>query len=163
MVEMYDPNMSPDTLLPDGVLAQRQSVTRDDITGAWLVIVATTDTAVNRQVGQWCDQLDVACNRADDAGDGTFAVPAMVEDELGWKIGILGGEAGPLFSVWLKGLVRELVDSEQVERVYLALAEERQRLEDEGLSQKERSAALRAVMAQALEDELSVAAEPQPD
>lgn len=152
-MEMYDPQINGETLLPDGVIAQRRMVERDDIACAWLVIVATGDIAINRQVGQWCDQLNVACNRADDAEEGNFAVPAMMEDPLGWKLGILGGEAGPLFSVWLKGLVTELTESEQVERVYTALAEARQRLEEEGLSQQERAARLRTIMAAALEED----------
>lgn len=162
MVEMFDPSLETDTPLPDGVAAQQRVLTRQDLKGAWLAIVATNDMATNRQVSQWCDEIGVACNRADNAEEGTLAVPAVVEGEPGWKVGILGGEAGPLFSVWLKGVLGEVADTAQVERVYAALADARQRLEDSALTQEERAVRLRQVLANALE-EAQTTAEPQPE
>lgn len=159
MVEMFDPRLEKDASLPDGVAAQQRVLTRRDLKGAWLAIVATNDITTNRQVSQWCDEIGIACNRADNAEEGTLAVPAVVEGEPGWKVGILGGEAGPLFSVWLKGLLTEVADTEHVERVFVALADARQRLEDSALTQEERAVRLREVLANALEGQTT--AEPQ--
>ena len=73
------------------------------VDGAWLIVVATDDAETNKTVGQWADELGLECNRADNVDAGTFAVPAIMDNDEGWQLAILGGEAGPLFSTWMKG------------------------------------------------------------
>ena len=152
-VEIYDPNLAtekPADLPPEAVLFER-AATRNDIAGAWLVVVATSDAAVNAEVGQWTTELDINCNRTDDADAGTFAMPALLEDDHGWKVAVLGGEAGPLFSAWVKGLVGQMAAREQIDRVYMALASARRAAEELSISQKDRAFLLRRVMAKILE------------
>lgn len=48
----------------------------DDLEGAFLVVVATDDAAVNQAVAGEARRLGVLCNRADDPEAGDFVVPA---------------------------------------------------------------------------------------
>lgn len=159
-VEMFDPFINESTPLPDGLELHQRQVSRDDLQNAWLVIVATDNTETNRRVGHWADELGIACNRTDDAEAGTFAVPAMMEDDLGWKLAVLGGDAGPLFSAWVKGLVGQMAASERIGQVYTSMASARFAAETLPISQQQRSFLLRRIMARVLEssDEIDGAA-----
>lgn len=160
-VVIIDPNVDEERAdLPAGVLIEKRDVQKRDVRHAWLVVVATSNPAVNQKVGAWAEELNVNCNRTDDAESGTVAVPAMMEDDLGWKVAVLGGDAGPLFSAWVKGLVGHLVASERIGQVYTAMATARVVAESLPLEQKDRAFLLRKVMARILEsnEEIDAAA-----
>ncbi len=155
-IEMFDPwrdETCSETsgLISKGLKCHRREVSRIDLQNTWLVIVATNDPETNRKVGKWADELGIACNRTDDAEAGTFAVPAIMEDDLGWKVAVLGGDAGPLFSAWVKGLVGQMAASERIGQVYTTMASARYAAETLPLSQQERALLLRNVMARVLE------------
>lgn len=153
LVEIFDPAMADDLqhhLAAECVLHKR-AVSRDDLAQAWLLVVATDDPAVNEELGLWAAELGILCNRTDDAENGTLAVPALLEDEAGWQMAVLGGDAGPLFSAWMKGLAGHLISREQVPAVYSALAGARAASLNLHLPQKERAFLLRRVMARILE------------
>lgn len=150
-VEIFDPFLKEDISSPDGLKLHRRKVSREDLQSAWLIIVATNDAPTNQRVGAWAEELKIACNRTDDAEAGTFAVPAIMEDDLGWKVAVLGGDAGPLFSAWVKGLVGHMAASERVGQVYTTMASARYAAETLSITQQERALLLRKVMAQALE------------
>ena len=96
-------------------------------------------------------ELGLEVNRADDVDQGTFAVPALLEDPAGWQIAVLGGEAGPLFSTWLRGLLEHVTALPQVNHVYQALAAARLELKHHpSLTQPHRAEIMRQVMAHAL-------------
>lgn len=152
-VEIFDPHLDETARqeLPPDVVAYAREITPVDVAGAWLVIVATSDPAVNDQVGLWAAEHDIACNRTDDADAGTLAVPALLEDDLGWKVAVLGGQAGPLFSAWVKGLVGQMAATQHIADVYSALAAARLAVDDMPLPQRERAFLLRKAMACILE------------
>lgn len=158
-VEVYDPNVTDEVRgeLPHCVIYGRE-ITRNDLNGAWLVVVATDQPITNQQVGQWAAELDIDCNRTDEAEAGTFAVPALLEDDAGWKLAVLGGEAGPLFSAWMKGLIGHLATREQVTAVYNALAQARHAVDQLSISARERGFLMRRAMARILESTSSEAA-----
>jgi len=51
----------------------------DDLAGAFLVVAATDDAQVNRQVSEAAAARGVLVNRTDDAAAGDFTVPAIAE------------------------------------------------------------------------------------
>ncbi len=52
---------------------------KDYLTGATLVIAATNDEALNRQIYKDCQQLEILCNVVDSPGLCDFYVPAVVQ------------------------------------------------------------------------------------
>lgn len=152
VVEMFDPNSNADDNEPvSGVEIHQRNLKKSDLQNVWLIVVATDDVKVNQKIGLWANELGIACNRTDDAEEGTFAVPAIMEDDLGWKVAVLGGDAGPLFSAWVKGLVGHLAASERIGQVYTAMASARFAAETLPLNQQQRAFLLRKAMARILE------------
>jgi siroheme synthase-like protein len=152
-VKMYDPFApeTDDSDLPANVKLYRRRAAKKDLQGAWLVVVATDDAETNATIGQWANELGLECNRADDVDAGSFAVPALLENDSGWQLAILGGEAGPLFSTWMKGLLTQVVGLPKVAHVYNALAVARSELRGHNLPQAQRGDNMRIVMSAALE------------
>lgn len=152
-VEIFDPGMDDDLQqhLVAPCILHKRPVVKEDLDGTWLLVVATNDQAVNEELGAWASEHGILCNRTDDAENGTLAVPALLEDEAGWQMAVLGGDAGPLFSAWMKGLAGHLISREQVPAVYRALADARAASLGLNLAQKERAFLLRRVMARILE------------
>jgi len=153
IIKVYDPYADETVDWPERVTVYRRRATRRDIVNAWLVVVATNDPDTNARIGAWADELGLECNRADDVDEGTFAVPALIENEAGWQLAILGGEAGPLFSTWMKGLLAQVVSLPRINQVYRALAAARTELTYLDLTQEQRAAIMKQVMARALESE----------
>lgn len=151
-VRLYDPHveLSADDL-PGNVRFYKRRVGKRDLLNAWLVVVATNDDDTNRTVGEWVEEFGLECNRADDVDEGSFAVPAMVSKEQGWQMAILGGEAGPLFSTWMKGLIEQVISLPKVAQVYDALAGARSELRYFPLGAEDRAEIMRIVMSAALE------------
>ncbi len=152
-VKMYDPFAAEtaDDELPENVKLYRRRAAKKDLQGAWLVVVATDDAETNASVGQWTEELGLECNRADDVDAGSFAVPALLDNDAGWQLAILGGEAGPLFSTWMKGLLTQVVGLPKVSHVYSALAGARRELRRRNMPQSQRAEIMRIVMSAALE------------
>ena len=156
VVRVFDPFGDADSPWPEGVKFSKRRVAQRDLQNAWLVVVATNDAEVNAKVGAWADELGLEVNRADDVDAGTFAVPAVMENADGWQMSILGGEAGPLFSTWLKDLLKFSVSLPKVSQVYRSLAEARQYLEQRELSQQKRAKVMRGVLTRVLESEQDI-------
>lgn len=62
-----------------------------DLAGAWYVMAATDDPAVNAQVVAEATRLRVFCVRADDGRAGTAATPATAMLTDGAQVAVLGG------------------------------------------------------------------------
>lgn len=56
-----------------------KAFTEQDITGAYLVIAATNDAAVNEAVARACRKHGILVNAATSPDEGTFVVPSVVE------------------------------------------------------------------------------------
>jgi len=150
-VRIFDPKGDAETQWPSGVRFYRKRVSRRDLLNAWMVVLACSDPETIVQVDAWAQELGLEVNRADDVDQGTFAVPALLEDPAGWQLAVLGGEAGPLFSTWLRGLLEHVTMLPQVNHVYQALAAARAALKGHPrLTQLQRAEIMRQVMAHAL-------------
>lgn len=150
-VRIFDPKGDATAEWADGVRFYRKRVSRRDLLNAWMVVLACSDPETIAQVDAWAQELGLEVNRADDVDQGTFAVPALLEDPAGWQLAVLGGEAGPLFSTWLRGLLEHVTALPQVNHVYQALAAARLELKHHpSLTQPHRAEIMRQVMAHAL-------------
>ncbi|HET6968370.1 MAG TPA: NAD(P)-dependent oxidoreductase, partial [Ornithinibacter sp.] len=79
LVVLVDPSPSDDARRVashgDVALVER-AVVVDDVEGAWLVVAATADPAVNAEVASWCLERRTWCVNASDGRDGTARVAA---------------------------------------------------------------------------------------
>jgi uroporphyrin-III C-methyltransferase / precorrin-2 dehydrogenase / sirohydrochlorin ferrochelatase len=79
-VEVIAPQATPalDSLAADGrIIWHRRPYRAGDLAGAWYVVAATSDPAVNAQIAAEAEAGRVFCSRADDAAHSTAWTPAV--------------------------------------------------------------------------------------
>lgn len=101
-VTVVDPNPSAD--LDPGAHVVRRPFEADDVLGAWLVVIATRDPAVNDFVQRAADAADTWVNRADLPDGGSVALGAVVRRGR-VEIGITTGGVSPSLARWLRDRV----------------------------------------------------------
>jgi precorrin-2 dehydrogenase/sirohydrochlorin ferrochelatase len=74
-VTVVAPQIDPD-LAAMSVTVERRAYRETDLDGAFLVVVATGDDAVNAAIGEDARRRGVLVNRADEPTEGDFTVPA---------------------------------------------------------------------------------------
>ena len=74
-VVVVAPSVEPE-IEAAGVKVHRRGYETDDLSGTWLVIVATDDGVVNQRIGDDAARRGVLVNRADDSRKGDVTVPA---------------------------------------------------------------------------------------
>jgi precorrin-2 dehydrogenase/sirohydrochlorin ferrochelatase len=87
---------------------------RDDIRGYWLVVAATPDRAVNRDVFDVCERLGIFCNVADDPELCSFILPA-IHREGPIAVAVSTGGASPALAQRLREDIAELVTPKHAE------------------------------------------------
>ncbi|MCX8561430.1 uroporphyrinogen-III C-methyltransferase [Mycolicibacterium mucogenicum] len=77
---------------PDGtgITLTAREFQNDDLDGAWYVLAATDDEAVNAAVADEADRRRIFCVRADAGSEGTAVTPASFEYD-GLTVGVLAG------------------------------------------------------------------------
>ncbi|OMC36014.1 uroporphyrinogen-III C-methyltransferase [Mycobacterium sp. GA-1841] len=73
-----------------GITLQLRDFRAGDLEGAWYVIAATDDTAVNAAIAAEAEERRIFCVRADIARDGSAVTPATFDYD-GLSIGVLAG------------------------------------------------------------------------
>ena len=61
-----------------GVRVLRRGFEPTDLDGIFLAIAATSDSALNRRIGQLCRERGILCNMVDAPDEGSFIVPSSV-------------------------------------------------------------------------------------
>jgi uroporphyrin-III C-methyltransferase/precorrin-2 dehydrogenase/sirohydrochlorin ferrochelatase len=77
--------------------------------GAWLVVAATGDKAINRRVADAAQAQRILINVVDDAQLSTFHVPAVI-DRAPLQIAISSGGAAPMLARWLREHLEAVLD-----------------------------------------------------
>lgn len=77
--------------------------------GAWLVIAATADVAVNRAVAQAARERHIFANVVDDADLSSCHLPAVVERGA-VQVAISSGGGAPMLARWLRERIERLLD-----------------------------------------------------
>lgn len=89
----------------DRLTWEQRAVVEEDLEGAWLVVAATEDRAVNRQVALWCRVRGIDVNVVDAPAESTFVFPTVLRRD-GISLGISTTGASSV----LNQQVRDLVD-----------------------------------------------------
>ncbi|GAB2641902.1 uroporphyrinogen-III C-methyltransferase [Kribbella swartbergensis] len=92
-IDLISPSITPtiEGLLSNPSLTwTRRGYEYGDLDGAWYVVVATDDTAVNDQVSQEAEERRIFCVRSDDRSRATAWTPASGQHD-NVTIGVLGG------------------------------------------------------------------------
>lgn len=122
------------TLSHSRLCIEQRSVVEQDIIEAFLVITATDDSEVNSAVQRWAKQKGIMCNRADVGTEGDFSFSALLTpEENSFKIAMVSGDAGPVFSQWVKRRFFGEKEISEMENAWHALKIGRQVLEEKGV------------------------------
>lgn len=95
------------------------SFVKQHLQGCWLVVAATNDAAVNRQVCQWATAKHMFCNCVDDPSCASFITPAII-DKSPVIIAVSCGGQAPVYSKILKQHLSEQLPVGMREMVLLA-------------------------------------------
>lgn len=117
IVEVISPQLTPvlNELAQNGAIAHRRGIYQaSDLTGVFIVIAATSDPEVNRQVAEDCLQRNLLVNVVDDPSRANFFVPATVRRGF-LRIAVSTGGKSPLLARRIR---------EELEGLYGTLFEE---------------------------------------
>jgi siroheme synthase-like protein len=109
-VAVVAPDVDPE-LAALQVHVHRRRFTRSDVVGRFLVIAATDDRLVNRNVSAAARDLNVPCNVADDPELCSFILPAIVR-EGPIVAGVSTGGASPALAQRLRSQIADLIGPE---------------------------------------------------
>lgn len=115
-----------------GVQVERRSYATSDLTGKWLVVAATDDPAVQRQVALDAEEAHVWINAADDPGNCSFTLPA-VERRGSVIVAVSTQGESPALASHLRDRIAEWLPA-NVEAVCADLARQRRDLHAAGES-----------------------------
>ena len=120
------PEIHPE-IIAMGIEVHQRGFCADDLTPRpALVIAATDDGVINREVALLCKTANIPVNVADSPEDCTFLFPALVQRGE-FSAGISTGGASPTAAVWLKQQVEQLVP-EGFDAILRWLEEQRPRI-----------------------------------
>jgi precorrin-2 dehydrogenase/sirohydrochlorin ferrochelatase len=114
------------------VSVERRSYRSGEAGDYRLVITATSDAAVNRQVFLDADSAGVWVNSADDPSNCSFTLPAVVRQGP-ITVTVATGGRSPALATWLRDRLAEELGPEHVTLLEL-LAERREALRSEGIA-----------------------------
>lgn len=98
----------------------RRGFEAEDVCGAFAVITATDDAALNARVSGLCKAKGIPVNSVDDAENCTFLFPSLVKRGK-LTVGISTSGASPTAAIWLKEQVEGLLPENMEEILdYLA-------------------------------------------
>lgn len=110
-VAVVAPVVDDELAVLDGVTVSRRTYDRGDVAGYRLVVAATDDAALNRQVCVDAERGGVWANDASRTDGGPVAVPAVLR--RGPVLVSVGtGGASPVLAAWLRDQIAELLGPE---------------------------------------------------
>lgn len=130
-VHVVAPAISPELSGLEGVVAHERPYRTGEVDGYRLVITATDDPGVNRQVFLDGEAAGVWVNSADDPANCAFTLPARVRQGPLLVTFSTGGNS-PALATWLRRRFSDEIGPEYLELMGL-LADERARLQREGV------------------------------
>lgn len=132
LVDVVAPEIIDDLAALDGVICHRRPYASGEVSGYRLVITATSDPAVNRQVFLEGEDCGVWVNSADDPANCAFALPARVRQGP-LLVTFSTSGSSPALSTWLRRRYGPEFGPEYAELVEI-LTEQRAQLQAEGRS-----------------------------
>lgn len=123
-----------------GVAHVEREFAPDDINGAFLVIGATDNEAVNAEIYRLCTEKNILVNIVDDKEKCGFIFPALVK-KGDVSIGISSSGKSPIFSRHIKQKIDDLLTEEELKTQEI-LAKIREKAKQTFETENERKAAL---------------------
>jgi len=131
-VRVVAPRIDPELLDRPAVTCERRPWAPADMKGAWLVIAATDDPAVNRAVYEAGERAGIWVNGADDPANCAFTLPSVVRrGDL--QLTVSTGGRSPALATWLRRRLEGEIGPEYATLLDL-LADERRGLKAAGRS-----------------------------
>lgn len=134
----------------DRLTIVRRRIEPCDIDGAFVVIMATDDSAVNHEIAELCKERNILVNVVDVKADCGFYFPAILRDG-DVVIGVSTGGMSPMLAGAIK---KDIAGS--LNKNYGEIAERlgslREQIKNEYASEKERKAAFAEIMRELLAD-----------
>jgi siroheme synthase-like protein len=131
-VSVVAPRVAPELAGLAGVTIERRAYESGEVVGYRLVIAATDDPAVNRQVFQEADAAGIWVNSADDPANCSFTLPAVVRQGPITVTVATGGQS-PALATWLRDRLADELGPEH-EVLLGLLAERREALRSGGVT-----------------------------
>ena len=108
-ITVIAPEIAPEFSLLKGLRLEMRPFRDSDIAGAFLVIAATDDPAVNERIYHLCRQRQILVNSVDDPAHCTFYFPALVhQDDI--TVGISTAGTSPVMARYLRQQTEALLD-----------------------------------------------------
>ena len=136
----------------DGVTLIRRGFTDSDADGAFAVIAATDDRALNSHIYELCTRRNILVNTVDDPENCGFYFPALVR-EGNVTIGISTGGTAPAFAEFVREKVEDELDSFTL-GIGEILAGYRPRIKEMFVTEKQRAEAADAIIDLCLLDDV---------
>ena len=136
----------------DGVTLIRRGFTDSDADGAFAVIAATDDRALNSHIYELCTRRNILVNTVDDPENCGFYFPALVR-EGNVTIGISTGGTAPAFAKFVREKVEDELDSFTL-GIGEILAGYRPRIKEMFVTEKQRAEAADAIIDLCLLDDV---------
>lgn len=143
------PALLPELEALPGLTVRREPFSPALLEGAFFVLAATDDRALNRRVARLCRERGIPVNVAAPGEESTFLFPSVVQRGP-LTVGISTGGTSPSAAHYLREQIEGLLP-EHVEDILLWMDAVRQELKDGPLSQSQRSARLSRLFAAALQ------------
>lgn len=124
--------VGPEVRALEGVSWDERPYQAGDLAGRRLVVTATSDPAVNRQVYLDAEAAGIWVNAADDPDNCSFTLPAVLRRGA-LMVTVSTGGRSPALASWLRSRLEEVVGPEY-EALLELLASEREVLKAEGRS-----------------------------
>lgn len=118
-----------------GATCEYRRYVSEDLSGAWLVVVATDDRSVNASVHADCEAAHVWVNAADDPSSCSFILPAVVRQGP-VTVAVSTSGYSPALASWMRSHVEEQLGPEFAELAEM-LREARSMLKEAGRSTEE--------------------------
>ncbi|MBR2283669.1 MAG: bifunctional precorrin-2 dehydrogenase/sirohydrochlorin ferrochelatase [Ruminococcus sp.] len=108
-ITVVSPEICPEIAELSGIRIIRREFSDSDIDGAFMVIAATDDSALNAHIYQLCNDRNIPVNSVDDKEHCSFIFPALVH-RGDITIGISTGGTSPLFAQFIRQTAEEWLD-----------------------------------------------------
>lgn len=105
--------ISKDNIEMDNISFIKKEVDKDDIKDYFLVIAATDNKELNKQISSWCREKNILINVVDQKDECSFIFPSIIKkDEI--VAAFSSGGSNPIICSYLKRKNQEIIDDKLV-------------------------------------------------
>ena len=125
-----------------------------DINSAFMVIAATDDRQLNREIYKLCSQKNIFVNTVDDKENCGFIFPALVKGE-NFTVAVSTSGKSPLYARYLREKIEKTIEDDSDEIIEL-LSSCRELVKEKISGEEKRKAVFERILKQCIEDKSSI-------